>query len=167
MAAQVEANVRIKVARLRTPEIEIWRAIYEKLGLRLDLIIQPEMEAMRRILRVLGVPGVSDILDFADGGVKLFGMNIESDNWVCGKTLEELDRAGPPKNSLIAMIFRGAQVIIPHGGERLEEGDHALRCGKQRGSRGGGALHGTASPKARARLYFRWQTGRDTNCAAT
>ena len=67
MAAQVEANVRIKIARLRSPEIEQWRAIYEKLGLHLDLIIQPEMEATSRILRVLGVPGVSDILDFAEG----------------------------------------------------------------------------------------------------
>ena len=74
---------------------------------------------------MLRVPGVSDIIDFAGGNVKLFGMNIEPDNWVAGRTLEELDRAGPPKNSLVAMIFRGSQVIIPHGGERLEAGDHA------------------------------------------
>jgi trk system potassium uptake protein TrkA len=87
MAAQVEANVRIKIARLRTPEMDLWGSIYEKLGLRLDLIIQPEMEATSRILRVLRVPGVSDILDFAGGSVRLFGMNIESDSWACGKTV--------------------------------------------------------------------------------
>lgn len=125
MAAQVEGNVRIKVARLRTPELEVWQSIYDRLGLHLDLIIQPEIEATARIMRVLGVPGVSDVFDFAEGKVKLFGMNIEADSWVAGKTLEALDRAGPPKHSLIAMIFRGAQVIIPHGGERLEAGDHA------------------------------------------
>jgi trk system potassium uptake protein TrkA len=124
MAAQVEGNVKIKVARLRTPETEQWRSIYDRLGLHIDLVIHPEMEATARILRVLRVPGVSDIIDFAEGKVKLFGMNIEPDSWACGKTLEELDRAGPPKNSLIAMIFRGTQVIIPHGGERLEAGDH-------------------------------------------
>jgi trk system potassium uptake protein TrkA len=125
MAAQVEAGVRIKVARLRTPEADRWKTICQTLGLNIDLIIQPEVEATNRILRVLRVPGVSDIIDFADGRIKLLGMNIESDNWACGKTLEELDRAGPPANTLIAMIFRGSQVIIPHGGERLEEGDHA------------------------------------------
>jgi trk system potassium uptake protein len=124
MAAQV-AGVRIKVARLRTPEVEQWREIHEKLGLHIDLVIHPEMEATARILRVLRVPGVSDIIDFAEGNVKLFGMNIEPENWVVGKTLEELQHAGPPKNSLIAMIFRGNQVIIPHGGEKLEAGDHA------------------------------------------
>mgnify|MGYP001354717352 CR=1 FL=1 len=77
-----------------------------------------------RIMRVVRVPGVSDIVDFAGGEVKLFGMNVEADSWVAGKTLEELDRAGPPRDSLIAMIFRGQQVIIPHGAEVLLPGDH-------------------------------------------
>jgi trk system potassium uptake protein TrkA len=125
MAAQAEANVKIKVARLRTPEVEQWSSILRKLDVRLDLIIQPDLEATTRILKVLRVPGVSDIMDFAGGKIKLFGMNIEPDSWACGKTLEELDRAGPPRNSLIAMIFRGPEVIIPHGDERLEAGDHA------------------------------------------
>ena len=38
--------------------------------------------------------------------------------------VEDLDRAGPPKNSLIALIFRGQQVIVPHGAEVLNPGDH-------------------------------------------
>jgi trk system potassium uptake protein len=125
MAAQVESSVKIKVARLRTPEIDRWKSIYRAMGLHIDLIIQPEIDATARILRVLRVPGVSDIIDFADGKVSLFGMNIEPDAWCAGKTLEELDRSGPPKESLIAMIFRGSQVIIPHGREKLEVGDHA------------------------------------------
>lgn len=125
LAAQVEGGVKIKVARLRTPEVEQWKSICDRAGLKIDLIIQPEIEATARILRVLRVPGVSDIIDFAGGAIKLFGMNIEADNPVCGKTFQELDSAGPPKNSLIAMIFRGPQVIIPHGSERLEPGDHA------------------------------------------
>jgi trk system potassium uptake protein TrkA len=51
-------------------------------------------------------------------------MNVEPDSWFNGKTLEELDRANPPKDSLIAMVFRGQQVIIPHGAEVLRAGDH-------------------------------------------
>jgi trk system potassium uptake protein TrkA len=125
MAAQAESSVKVKVARLRTPEIVEWKSIYTKMGLHIDLVIQPELEATARILRVLRVPGVSDIIDFAEGKVRLFGMNIEADSHVAGATLESLERAGPPKNSLIAMIFRGPQVIIPHGGEKLEVGDHA------------------------------------------
>jgi trk system potassium uptake protein TrkA len=51
-------------------------------------------------------------------------MNVELDSWLAGKTLGELEKAGPPRNSLIAMIFRGQQVIIPHGAETLQPGDH-------------------------------------------
>ena len=124
LVAQAESNVRVKVARVRTHEVEHWRRVTAQAGLDIDLIIHPETDITERIMRVVRVPGVSDILDFAGGEVKLFGMNVEDDSWVAGKTLEELDRAGPPRDSLIAMIFRGQQVIIPHGAEVLRPGDH-------------------------------------------
>ena len=124
LVAQAESNVRVKVARVRTHEVEHWRRVTAEAGLDIDLIIHPETDITERIMRVVRVPGISDILDFAGGEVKLFGMNVEDDSWVAGKTLEELDRAGPPRNSLIAMIFRGQQVLIPHGAEVLRPGDH-------------------------------------------
>ena len=101
-----------------------WKNIFDRLGLDIDLIIHPETEIADRILRVVRLPGVSDVIDFAEGKVKLFGMNIDEGNWVAGKTVEDLDKAGPPKNSLIAMIFRGQDVIIPHGAQVLNPGDH-------------------------------------------
>lgn len=128
MIAQVESDVKVKVARIRTHEADHWRRICREAGIHIDLIIHPESEIVSRLLPVLRVPGVSDILDFAGGGVKIFGMNIDSGNWVAGKTMEELDRAGPPANSLIAFIFRGNQVIIPHGADRLEPDDHVYIC---------------------------------------
>ncbi len=123
LIAQVDSRVKVKVARVRTHEVEHWKRICRAAGLRIDLIIHPETEIAERILRVLDVPGVSELIDFADGKVKLFGMNIEAGAWTVGQTLEDLDRAGPPGNSLIAMIFRGTEVIIPHGAEVLRAGD--------------------------------------------
>ncbi|MFQ5877446.1 MAG: Trk system potassium transporter TrkA [Acidobacteriota bacterium] len=124
MVAQVESRARVKVARLRTHEVELWRRVAERSGLKIDLIIHPETDVARRIMRVMRLPGVSDVLEFAGGQARLFGMNVEPNSWLAGKTLEELDRAGPPKNSLIVLIFRGQQVIIPHGAELLLPGDH-------------------------------------------
>ncbi|MEZ5352462.1 MAG: Trk system potassium transporter TrkA [Bryobacteraceae bacterium] len=123
MIAQAEGNVKVKVARMRTHEVDHWRRVCAQTGLHIDLIIHPEGEVIRRILPVLRFPGVSDIVEFAGGKVKLFGMAIDRSSWVAGKTMEELDRAGPPKNSLIAMIFRGQQVIIPRGPDTLQPGD--------------------------------------------
>jgi trk/ktr system potassium uptake protein len=78
------------------------------------------------------LPGVSDIVDFAEGRVKLFGMNIDHDSWLVGRSLEELQQAKPPKDSLIPMIFRDQQLIIPHGAQLLKEGDHVYTLATDR-----------------------------------
>lgn len=128
LLAQADSKAKIKVARVRTHEIEQWRRVVKETGLQIDLMIHPETDVMDRIMRVMRVPGVSDIVDFAEGRVKLFGMNVERDSWFAGKTVIELDAAGPPANSLIAMIFRGQQVIIPHGAQTILPGDHIYIC---------------------------------------
>jgi trk system potassium uptake protein TrkA len=120
--------VKVKVARVRSHEFADWRRVADENELGIDLIIHPESDVMERIMRVVNVPGVSDIIDFAGGEVKLFGMNVERNSWFAGKTLEELDAAGPPANSLVALIFRGQQVIIPHGAQVVLPGDHVYVC---------------------------------------
>lgn len=124
LIAQVHSKVRYKVARIRTHEVEAWKEVCRKAGVTIDLIIHPESEMADRVMPVLRLPGVSDIVDYAEGRIKLFGMNIEEGSWVAGKTMEQLQKAGPPVNSLIAMVFRGPQVIIPRGGDDLRVGDH-------------------------------------------
>ena len=128
MVAQTDSDIRVKMARVRTHEFQDWSRVIEQAGLHIDRIIHPETDVLERILRVVDIPGVSDIVDFADGEVKLFGMNVEEDSWFAGKTVEELDAVGPPDNCLIAMIFRGQQVIIPHGAQPLLPGDHIYIC---------------------------------------
>jgi len=123
LIAQAEAPGAIKVARVRTHEVDEWRSVAAAAGLKVDLIIHPERELAERVMRVIRLPGVSDVVDFADGRVKLFGMQVEPGSWLIGKTLLQLQDAGPPRDSLVAMIFRGSQVIIPHGAVDLREGD--------------------------------------------
>ncbi len=124
LIAQARSNVQIKVARLRTHEVDSWRSMCSKDLLDIDLVIHPDSETAHRMLRVVGIPGVSDVLEFAEGRIKLFGMNVEPNSWVVGKSMADLDQAGPPRNSLIAMVFRGHNAIIPRGGDVLRAGDH-------------------------------------------
>ncbi len=129
LIAQVESKARIKVARLRTHEVDHWRRVTAEAGLKIDLIIHPETDITDRIMRVVHVPGVSDIIDFAEGRIQVFATNVSSESWYANKTLLELQSAGPPRDSLIAMIFRGQEVIIPHGAEVLRPGDHIYVVG--------------------------------------
>jgi trk system potassium uptake protein TrkA len=122
--AQAEAaGQQIKVARVRTHEVDEWKRVAAASGLHIDLLIHPERELAERVMRVIHLPGVSDVVDFAEGRVRLFGMQVEPGSWLAGKTLQQLQEAGPPSDSLVAMIFRGPQVIIPHGAVELREGD--------------------------------------------
>jgi trk system potassium uptake protein TrkA len=121
--AQVESNARIKVLRLRTHEVQHWHDVLAKSGVHVDLIIHPETELAESIMRVIRLPGVSDIHEFAGGAVQLVGMSLEPGNPVVGQSLERLSAAGAPADALIAMIFRGPQVIIPRGSAVLQEGD--------------------------------------------
>ena len=124
LIAQTHPNVKIKVARLRTHEVDSWRSICSSELLSVDLVIHPDRETAERILQVVEMPGISDVVEFAEGKVKLFGMNIDSNSWVVGRSMTELDQAGPPKNSLMAMVFRDQRVIVPRGQDRLQVGDH-------------------------------------------
>jgi trk system potassium uptake protein TrkA len=128
LLAQVESRARIKVTRLRTEEAEQWREVAARAGVHLDLVIHAETELADRIMRVIRVRGVSDILEFAGGEVRLVGMTLEKGNPAIGRSLEELSRAGTPagtpSDSIIAMIFRRDQVVIPRGSEVLRAGDH-------------------------------------------
>ena len=124
LIAQVHSEIKIKVARLRTHEVDQWRSVCGGEILNIDLVIHPDRETAERILRVVAIPGISEILDFAEGRVKLVGTNVTQDSWVVGKSMADLEKSGPPKNSLVAMVSRGQQVIVPRGDDQLRVGDH-------------------------------------------
>ncbi len=124
LIASVESRAKVRVARLRTHEVKHWKRIFQQAGIPIDLIIHPETDLAERILRVLRVPGVSDILDFAEGRVKLFGMSVDAKSWMANKDIVELDAGSETRHWIVAMIFRGQQSIIPHGGEIIRPNDH-------------------------------------------
>jgi trk system potassium uptake protein TrkA len=123
LIAAVESKAKVRVARLRTHEVEHWKRICREANIQIDFVIHPETDIAERILRVVHVPGVSDILDFAEGRVKLFGMIVDENNYLAHRRIEELAADGSREHGIIAMIFRGQQAIIPHGGEVLLPGD--------------------------------------------
>jgi trk system potassium uptake protein TrkA len=124
LIAQADSKGCIKVARIRTHEVDEWKRVARESGVKIDLVIHPEQDLAKKIMRVIRLPGVSDVYEFAGGQVRLFGMVVESGSRLAGKTLVDLREEDPPENSLIALVFRGNDVIVPHGGVRLQVGDH-------------------------------------------
>jgi trk system potassium uptake protein TrkA len=113
----------VKSVRLRTPEFAEWRGIFEKLNVKVDRIVHPESDMVARILRVLSVPGVGEIRDFADGRVKVFSMNVEPDSWLVGQTLESFKATPGAEKTNLCVMCRSAQAIIPMTEGKIQPND--------------------------------------------
>jgi trk system potassium uptake protein TrkA len=95
-------------------------------SLGIDLIISPEYATAVEISRVLMIPNALEVGEFAEGKVRLQEMRIRPRSPLIGAPLHSL--ALPP-HVLVAGIFRGGEMIIPHGGDKLLAHDHAFFIG--------------------------------------
>jgi trk system potassium uptake protein TrkA len=113
----------MRIARIRNQDFFKVEGIMTGSVLGLSLAINPEVEVVKTILRLLEVPGAVDVADFADGRVRLVGLQVRGDSELAGLSLAELRQRDPARHILVGAIYRGNSVIIPHGGTRLEPGD--------------------------------------------
>lgn len=121
IARKFSKNI-IRVARIRDPEYRGAAGIVDKEGLNLNLAISPEEEVARTLIILADTPGTSDVLEFADGRVKLIGIKIEPGSPVAGKRLESLASIIGHKH-LVAAIYTKDQVVVPRGDAHIKEGD--------------------------------------------
>lgn len=118
------APAALKAIRLRTSEYREWQQTFDRLGLRVDRVIHPESDVVNRILRVIAIPGVSDIRNFADNRVCLFSTNLEDDSPLAGIRVGDFPQFVGAGVAQIGVIFRGTDAILPGRDERLTVGDH-------------------------------------------
>ncbi len=113
----------IKIARVRAPSYTDPR-IFGDARVAIDLAINPERVAADKILALLQLPEVTEVLDFADGKVRVMGLRIEPTSPLAGMRLIDLpDRLDPAVHLLVAAIHRDTEVIIPHGFDVILPGD--------------------------------------------
>ena len=112
-----------KVARLRRLEDYERADVAASRNFGIDLIISPEREAVSRLLQVLQIPAATDVMDFAEGRIKLFGFHLTPDSPLIGRTLMGIRAEFSDKRFLIPAIFRGSEIIIPGGKDSLNLND--------------------------------------------
>jgi trk system potassium uptake protein TrkA len=112
----------IKIARIRNEEYNLYQDALTNKPLNISTIINPEIEVIKAIDRMLAVPGAVDFSEFAEGRVKLVGIRVEKGPLV-GKKLMAFRDVVPDTNVLIAAIVRGEDLIIPSGRDEIISGD--------------------------------------------
>jgi trk/ktr system potassium uptake protein len=121
IAQAISKNI-IRVGRVRDSEYRGQSGLIDKSSLHIDLVISPEEEVSKTLSLLADTPGTSDVLEFANGRVKLIGIKLDAGNPMAGKRLMDMAFKEGEK-ILIAAIYRQENVIVPRGDTRVKEGD--------------------------------------------
>lgn len=123
LVASAQSKVPIKIARIRNPEYAQNSGILGEKHLNIDLTINPELEMVRAIARLVEIPDATDVVEFAEGRVRISGIKVDPHSYVIGKRLRNLSKENEKHDIIIAAIFRNDQVIIPRGDDIIQEND--------------------------------------------
>ena len=123
-------NVPTKVARVRAQAYldPKWHDLFTRDNMPIDVIISPEIEVARAVLRRLEVPGAFDIIPFADGMVRVVGAHLTESCPVLNTPLRQLTELFPDLNAVIVGIIREGKLQVPSGDDQLFVGDDIYFC---------------------------------------
>lgn len=118
-------DIPTKIARVRAQTYlsREYSALFSRNCLAIDLIISPEVEVGRMVLRRLRLPGAFETLSFADGKVLAVGISCGEDCPVVATPIQQLSELFPDLPAVIVAVLRKGNLFVPHRGEQLEAGD--------------------------------------------
>ncbi len=112
-----------KLARIRNSNFDSYYGRFKKENPHIDTIINPEIEVVNTIRRLMVVPDAVDVGDFADGQVKYVGIRLDRHSPMAGMKLNDFSLKFGEDRPLIAAIIRKNEVIVPQGDNKIESGD--------------------------------------------
>ena len=112
-----------KLARIRNADFDKYHAIFRDHAPHIDTLINPEIEVVKTIDRLMNMPGAVDVGKFANGRVKFIGINLDKEARLAGSRLDEIPALLGKQGPLVAAIIRDEKLIIPRGDDRLLPGD--------------------------------------------
>ncbi|MES0362488.1 MAG: Trk system potassium transporter TrkA [Desulfobacteria bacterium] len=121
--ANILSPTTIKLARIRSEDYLMYQEALSQGPYSIDMVINPEAEAVKTIKRLLQVPGAVDVGEFADGRIKVIGVRLDANCSVNETKLVDLKKKTGNKKILVTGIVRDEKLIIPSGDDKLLEGD--------------------------------------------
>jgi trk system potassium uptake protein len=112
-----------KIARIRSADYTDRPALFGVDGLSVDVFINPEQLVTEYVERLIHHPGALQVLEFADGKVRLVGVRARRGGLLVGQSLRELARHLPKVEVRVVAIYRDGRGIAPEGDTVVAEGD--------------------------------------------
>jgi trk/ktr system potassium uptake protein len=115
-----------KIARIRAPDYFQRKGLFAEGGIAVDTWISPEQLVTEYIEQLIRYPGALQVLDFADGKVRLVGVRALRGGLLVGQRLRALREHIRGTDARVAAIYRNGQSIVPQGDTVIEQGDEVF-----------------------------------------
>jgi len=115
-----------KIARIRAAEYMNAKNLFAQDAIPVDVRISPEQLVCEYVEQLILYPGTSQVLDFADGRVRLVGARADRDGLLVGQHIATLKDHIPNTEGRIAAIYRDGKAMLPEGDTVIQEGDEVF-----------------------------------------
>ncbi len=119
-------NTPTKIARVRAVGYTQYPELFDKAALPVDVVISPEQLVTDYVLRLIKHPGALQVLDFAEGKVRLVGLRAYYGGPLVGHELRTLYEHMPHVDARVAAIYRQDRTIEPEGDTIIEADDEVF-----------------------------------------
>lgn len=119
-------DIPTKIARIRAGEFANRPELFGPDMLPVDVAISPEALVTEHIEQLIHFPGALQVLEFADGRVRLVATQAHRGGALIGHPLRELPKHIPNVECRVVAIYRGGRGILPDGDTVVEEGDEVF-----------------------------------------
>ncbi len=119
-------NTPTKIARIRSPHYLKEKTLFNSDNLPVDVVISPEQLVVKHIHRLIENPGALQVMDFAEGLLRLVAVRAYYGGLLVGNTLSTLRSHMPNIEARVAAIFRRGKAIMPTGDTVIEADDEVF-----------------------------------------
>lgn len=124
LIAAAQCRTPRKIARIRNDELLQHSQIFGRDFLNVDYAINPDLDVVSEIEKLVDIPGCTDLAEFCRGQVVVAGFRVPEDSSLIGPPLADLWSNGTSKDRLLlAAMERGSRSIIPDGKQSIKAGD--------------------------------------------
>lgn len=123
LMADILSPTTKKLARIRNADFDAYHETFQDRTPHIDTLINPEIEVVKTIDRMMHYPGTVDVVEFADGRLNFVGLYLDRHATLAGTRLIDLPERIGERRLLIAGLVRDEELIIPRGKDRLMGGD--------------------------------------------
>ena len=116
-----------KIARIRAASYAAHPQLFGELtGFAVDTWVSPEQLVTEYVERLIEHPGALQVVDFADGRVRLVGVRAVEGGLLVGQPLSNLPKHIPGVETRVAAMYRRGRSVRPDGETVVEPGDEVF-----------------------------------------